>query len=109
VALDAGRGEVYVGEFDALAAGVREYISELNVVAAEAASRNLTVLSPDAKIVEALMATGAAAQQVEPVRADEIGRLGLSKLLAGEVADVATLDANYIRRSDAEIFSTPKR
>jgi hypothetical protein len=58
--------------------------------------------------VEALTAFGANAQQVEAVRANEIGRLGLSKLLAGELADVATLDANYIRRSDAEIFSAPK-
>jgi hypothetical protein len=33
----------------------------------------------------------------------------LRKLIAGEVADYAALDANYIRRSDAEIFSAPKR
>jgi hypothetical protein len=32
----------------------------------------------------------------------------LRKLLAGEVANPETLDANYIRRSDAELFSAPK-
>jgi tRNA threonylcarbamoyladenosine biosynthesis protein TsaB len=112
VALDAGRGEVYVGEFrvaDSRASVVREYISKLDVLAAELASSNLTVLSSDAKVVESLIASGASAQYVEPVRADEIGRLGLAKFLAGELADVATLDANYIRRSDAELFATPKR
>ena len=114
IALDAGRGEVYVGEFEIAnshASVVYENISKLDAFAVDAASRKLAVLSPGAKIVEALtqMASGAAAQDVETVHADEIGRLGLSKLLSGELADVATLDANYIRRSDAELFSTPKR
>jgi tRNA threonylcarbamoyladenosine biosynthesis protein TsaB len=111
VALDAGRSEVYIGEFgmgESRASVVREYIAKLDAFATEAASSNLTVLSSDARVVEALTAFGANAQQVEAVRANEIGRLGLSKLLAGELADVATLDANYIRRSDAEIFSAPK-
>ena len=111
VALDAGRGEIYVGEFEiasSRASVVSEYISKLDAFAVEAAARKLGVLSPDAKIVEALVASGAAAQQVEAVHADEIGRLGLSKFLVGDLADVATLDANYIRRSDAELF-TPKR
>jgi tRNA threonylcarbamoyladenosine biosynthesis protein TsaB len=112
VALDAGRGEVYVGEFrmgESRASLVREYISKLDMLATEATSSKLTVLSTDARVVEALVASGASAQQVEAIHADEIGRLGLSKFLAGELADVATLDANYIRRSDAEIFSAPKR
>jgi hypothetical protein len=42
------------------------------------------------------------------MQADEIGRIGLRKLLAGDVADAASVDVNYIRRSDAEIFSAPK-
>ena len=112
VVLDAGRAEVYVGEFEianARASLVRECIAKLDAFAFEAATGRMTVVSPDAKIVEELIASGSSAQQVEPVRADEIGRLGLAKFLAGELADVATLDANYIRRSDAEIFSAPKR
>ena len=112
VLLDAGRDEVYVGAFEianSRASLVREYIAKLDAFAAEAASSKLTVLSSDARVVESLIAAGANAQQVEPVHADDIGRFGLSKFLAGEIADVATLDANYIRRSDAEIFSAPKR
>jgi hypothetical protein len=46
---------------------------------------------------------------VMPVEADGIGRIGLRKLLAGDVADIATVDVNYIRRSDAEMFAKPKR
>ena len=112
VALDAGRGEVYIGEFtifESRASVVREYISQLDAFAAEATSSKVTVLSPDPKIVDALVVLGSAAEHVEPVHADDIGRFGLSKFVAGELADVATLDANYIRRSDAEIFSAPKR
>jgi tRNA threonylcarbamoyladenosine biosynthesis protein TsaB len=112
VALDAGRGEVYVGEFtiaDSRASVLRECIAKLDAFAAEVASSKLLVLSPDAKVVEALIAAGSDAQQVDALRADEIGQLGLSKFLAGELADVATIDANYIRRSDAELFSPPKR
>ena len=111
-ALDAGRGEVYVGEFkitNSRATVMREYIAKLNVFARESASTELAVLSPDGKVIETLRAGGVAARLVKPLQAGDIGRLGLTKLLAGEAADPATLDANYIRRSDAEIFAAPKR
>jgi len=32
----------------------------------------------------------------------------LRKLLAGDVTDAGTVDVNYIRRSDAELFAKPK-
>jgi tRNA threonylcarbamoyladenosine biosynthesis protein TsaB len=111
VALDAGRSEVYVGDFEIVgscASLVREYIAKIEVFSADAASSQAIVLTPDSKVADSLRTSGAAAQLVNPVHADEIGRLGLSKLLRGEVVDPATLDANYIRRSDAELFS-PKR
>ena len=111
VALDAGRGEVYVGEFqvkNSRAAAVRELIAKLDVFAAESARTDLAVLSPDGKVIEQLRAAGVAVREVEPPLADDIARFGLKRLLAGELADPATLDANYIRRSDAELFA-PKR
>ena len=37
-----------------------------------------------------------------------IAQLGLHKLLRGNTVSIEELDANYIRRSDAEIFSLPK-
>jgi hypothetical protein len=39
--------------------------------------------------------------------ADDFARIAYRKFLSGIRADVATLDANYLRRSDAEIFATP--
>lgn len=111
IALDAGRGEVYAGEFkvtNSNATTEREYLAKLDAFARKSAAIDLAVLSTDDKVIEALRTAGAAARQVKPLRADDIGRFGLKKLLAGEVADPATLDANYIRRSDAELFSKPK-
>ncbi len=66
------------------------------------------LLTPDPKVAEALQAAKANVRLVPAIQADEIGRIGVRKLRAGETADPATIDVNYIRRSDAEIFSTPK-
>jgi tRNA threonylcarbamoyladenosine biosynthesis protein TsaB len=41
---------------------------------------------------------------VSNVLAPWIGRIGLEQLAAGQVTDALSLDANYVRRSDAEIF-----
>ena len=110
VALDAGRGEVYVGEFQVAGQSaklLREYIAKLDAFGREAGPRDSLLLTPDCKVYEALGAHNNA-KLVTAVHADEIANIGLRKLLAGEVADPETLDANYIRRSDAEIFSAPK-
>jgi len=111
VALDAGRGEVYVGEYEVSAARasvVREYIAKLETFAEEAGDIRGGFFTPDAKVAEALRAANSNSKLVPAILADEIGRIGLRKLLAGETADPATADVNYIRRSDAELFPTPK-
>ena len=109
--LDAGRGEVYVGAYQLNAPGalaVREYITKLNDF--DAASEGLReLLTPDVAVVDFLRAKGSAVRLVVPVEADGIGRIGLRKLLRGQVVDYAIIDVNYIRRSDAEILSAPKR
>jgi tRNA threonylcarbamoyladenosine biosynthesis protein TsaB len=111
VALDAGRGEVYVGEYE-LSAGhaslVREYITKLETFAKEAGGIGGDLFTADAKVAEAVRAANPNARLVPAIHADEIGRIGLRKLLAGDTADPATVDVNYIRRSDAELFSAPK-
>jgi len=38
------------------------------------------------------------------VRAPMIGRLGLAAVAEGRFTDALALDANYVRRSDAEIL-----
>jgi tRNA threonylcarbamoyladenosine biosynthesis protein TsaB len=109
--LDAGRGEVYVGDYRlgfGSASLMREYIVKLAEFAGEAGRIGGELLAPDASVAEFLQTAGNKVRQVVPVQADGIGRIGLRKLLAGDVADPASVDVNYIRRSDAEIFSAPK-
>jgi tRNA threonylcarbamoyladenosine biosynthesis protein TsaB len=115
VALDAGRSELYVGDFvveNSRASLVREYIAKVESLVVGSAhgdgARGANLLTTDAKVANAFEALGVSVQQFAPVQADEVARIGLSKFLRGEFADPATLDANYIRRSDAEIFSMPK-
>ena len=110
--LDAGRGEIYVGEYrldSGHATLVREFIAKLDEFAAQLPAVSGELLTPDAKVAEQLQAANRNVILVAPVNAGEIGRIGLRKLMAGETADPATIDVNYIRRSDAEIFSTAKK
>jgi tRNA threonylcarbamoyladenosine biosynthesis protein TsaB len=43
-------------------------------------------------------------ESVSSVLAPAIGRIGAAQLAAGRFTDALSLDANYVRRSDAEIF-----
>ena len=86
----------------------REYIVKMAEFAGEASRIGGELLTPDASVAEFLRAENVSVRQVAPVQADEIGRIGLRKLQADDVADAASVDVNYIRRSDAEIFSAPK-
>lgn len=47
---------------------------------------------------------GEKVESVSSVLAPVIGRIGGAELVAGGKTDALTLDANYVRRSDAEIF-----
>ena len=106
-ALDAHRHEVFLrvrsdGELREMLAGAEELsqVSESrhgapNAVAIcdEAAAGMVSAAWPGAELV-----------RVEaPTAADAI-RLCVPAVLAGEFADLATLDGHYLRRSDAEIF-----
>jgi len=53
---------------------------------------------------KALEARGERVENVSSVLAPMIGRIGLRELTAGRFTDALALDANYVRRSDAEIF-----
>ncbi|HUI84396.1 MAG TPA: tRNA (adenosine(37)-N6)-threonylcarbamoyltransferase complex dimerization subunit type 1 TsaB [Candidatus Binatia bacterium] len=106
--LDAGRGEVYAGEYQvgsSNASMIREYITKLADFTPVGISGRL--LTPDSPVFGVLRPAHAGIELVDPVQADGIGRIGIRKLMAGEVADPARVDVNYIRRSDAEIFSVP--
>ena len=47
---------------------------------------------------------GESVEQVSPTLAPVIGRIGLRRLQEGKGTDALGLDANYVRRPDAEIF-----
>lgn len=110
--LDAGRGEVYVGEYelrDGHAHKLDERIAKLHDFAAEARGASGETITPDASVAQALQQASANARLVSPILADGIGRIGIRKLLEGYAVDAASLDVNYIRRSDAEMFSLPSK
>lgn len=112
--LDAGRGEWYVGEYDLTVIAtlsshewlgtpdefdrVLQTASEVKIVVAEEHVRSQ---------VEALAAVKRHKFSVKRIpRPDsaEIGRRGLQAIRLGETVAPEELDANYLRRSDAEIF-----
>jgi tRNA threonylcarbamoyladenosine biosynthesis protein TsaB len=91
-ALDAGRNEFYFrnGEHEVLL---------LAKDAPSSISRALAVCELHA------LQVFPAAVLVEPPTAEDALKFAVPRLLADDFADVATLDGNYMRRSDAEIFA----
>jgi tRNA threonylcarbamoyladenosine biosynthesis protein TsaB len=65
------------------------------------------ICTADASIEHALRADGADVEMAERPRADLFARIGVARFRQGATISPEALDANYIRRSDAEIFSTP--
>jgi tRNA threonylcarbamoyladenosine biosynthesis protein TsaB len=107
-ALDAGRRQAFVGEYQLsqdTASGTEELVS-WEELAAIAAGR--TVVTPDKTVAEALRQSGTNVLEIPNPRADSIARIGWKKLASGDVADIAVLEANYIRRTDAEILISGK-
>ncbi len=103
-ALDAGRGEVYVGEFGAdLTPLAAERLLKQNELVQSLNSQRL--VTPDKALADIARAAGLPVVEVERPSSAAIARLGWKKLRAGDTVSVADLEANYIRRSDAEIFS----
>jgi tRNA threonylcarbamoyladenosine biosynthesis protein TsaB len=109
-ALDAMRGEVFVGEYvvgeNAVPKLLREVLMPRQEFAAEAQlAPQLPVITPDESVASLLRARGQEVQVVSRPQSDVIARIGALKLAAGQIVLPEALDANYIRRSDAEIFS----
>jgi tRNA threonylcarbamoyladenosine biosynthesis protein TsaB len=102
-ALDAGRGEVYAGEYEVT--GDTRLVRERLLTRDEflSAAEGEVVATPDETLAEIARERGRSVCRVRP-SAEAVARLGWRKLRAGEIAKAGELDANYIRRSDAEIF-----
>ena len=104
--LDAGRREVYAGEYQVAAYRARMIDERLITLEALATSVDgLTLMTPEKSIAETLAAKGISVVEVPVQQSDAIASLGWKKILAGETVSPEALEANYIRRTDAEIFS----
>lgn len=104
-ALDAGRSDVYVGEYEVLfGAGPapREHMLSRSEFLAQA--RGWKVVTPDSVLAEAAVAAGLSVSVLPPVSAAAVARLGWRKLQSGDTVAPEQLEANYIRRSDAEML-----
>jgi tRNA threonylcarbamoyladenosine biosynthesis protein TsaB len=106
-AFDAGRSEVYVGEYevDAIITQVRESLMTQDELLKIAESR--TVVTADKKLADIARVGGLAVEQINRPDAGAIARIGWKKILLGETVSPEALDANYIRRMDGEILATP--
>ena len=110
--LDAGRGELYIAEYDVRGPGplqvfvLRQLVLPANDAAI--ALRSSRVVSSEPAIAEALRQTGLELLEVNRPDSAAIARIGVGKIAAGKVIAPEQLDAEYIRRSDAEIFSAPQ-
>jgi tRNA threonylcarbamoyladenosine biosynthesis protein TsaB len=104
--LDAGRHEIYAGEYE-VEGSARHLISEKLVNCEECfgSVRDATIVTPDQTLAERARSAGLKVEEVEHPRSDAIARIGWRKILAGQTVSPEELEANYIRHSDAEIFA----
>jgi tRNA threonylcarbamoyladenosine biosynthesis protein TsaB len=104
--LDAGRGDVYAGEYEGSsqpARNAREYLLTRDEFWVRA--REWTVVTPDSNLAEAAGAGGLSVLTLAPVTAAAVASLGWRKIQSGETVTAELLEANYIRRTDAEILA----
>ena len=106
-ALNAGRGGIYCGHY--LVRDFRSILISEQLVAAEEVA-NLTgdvaIITPDSEIAERLQQHGLPVIKIDAPNPDGVARIAFLKLQAGETVSAEALDANYIRRTDAEIKKT---
>jgi tRNA threonylcarbamoyladenosine biosynthesis protein TsaB len=128
--LDAHRGQVYFGVYRrAVRSGLEtelalegeecvmtpeEFLDSLRVRGVE----DFMIVTPTPSLIgnaasrnETPRATGATnrVEEVSAILAPHIGRLGYQRARRGELVDSLALDANYVRRTDAELhWKAPK-
>jgi tRNA threonylcarbamoyladenosine biosynthesis protein TsaB len=116
-ALDARRGQVYAGFYVPSGVGFaldgEECVMTPDEFLAAVGKRRapIKVLTPESEIAGALSKSiasnlgleGVSVHRVSGVLAPWIGQLAYSRALQGRVSDALTLDANYVRRTDAEV------
>jgi tRNA threonylcarbamoyladenosine biosynthesis protein TsaB len=104
-ALDAGRSDVYVGEYE-IPAKAGQFPRERILTRSEflVQAKGWMVVTPDAALAEAAAATGLSVSTLPPISAIAVARLGWRKIQSRETVTPEQLEANYIRRTDAEVL-----
>ncbi len=116
--VDAQREQVFGAVYRKDDAGLTRIDEEMVIapgrfvqIAAElAGGKKIAWVSPDPALVtmdgvwKEKEKRGENVEQVSPTLAPVIGRIGLRRLQEGKGTDALGLDANYVRRPDAEIF-----
>jgi tRNA threonylcarbamoyladenosine biosynthesis protein TsaB len=104
-ALDAGRGEVFLGEYDVASAGagvIRERLVTRDRWLESAADG--AIVTPDNSLAETARAKGLEVEEIDRPRSDVIAQLGWRKIVSGETVFPEALEASYVGRSEAELF-----
>lgn len=121
--LDARRKEFYWGVYRRQESGGKRLVLEnhetvggreafLRAILSCAPSGDFAIATPSPAVVTELLSQGENlgeparrifVERVSPILAPEIGYLGWMQAQEGKLTDALTLDANYIRRSDAEL------
>jgi tRNA threonylcarbamoyladenosine biosynthesis protein TsaB len=103
--LDGGRREVFFGAYELAGHSVQvlreEVLSQPDFLSA---ARGSTVVTPDATLATIARESGISVVAPEPPNSEMIARFGWTKLQAGATVSPEQLEANYMRRSDAEMF-----
>ncbi len=117
-ALDAGRREVYVGDYEidpgnpATVSMHSERLLSWEKFLAGARGANSSskaIITPDSMLAAALRNDGIQVELIEYPNGGVIARLGWERLQRGQTVLPEELQANYLGHSDAEIFSKPPR
>lgn len=112
VAMDAGRQEAYIADCE-LHPGYevriveQRLVKQSELVSQVAGFGGRRAVSPDQAVAAILRGGGIDCEEIAWPSAELLGRITASKLQRGLTVPAAELDADYIRRSDAEIFSAP--
>jgi tRNA threonylcarbamoyladenosine biosynthesis protein TsaB len=107
--LDARRGEIYGAVYDDAGRLVSpEVVMKLAAWIERLPEGELEFVSTDCAPLRAALAgtrfEGAGVLTAPRAIAGAVARIALAALVRGEAGDPAALDANYVRRSDAELF-----
>lgn len=109
VVLDARRGEVYGAVYDARGAAVvpetvMPFTAWLDTLPEGEIEFVSTDFSPFAPALEGTRFASATVTTAPRALAAAVGRVACECWRAGQAGDPAGIDANYVRRSDAELF-----